>query len=183
MSNLENETEVKEPGRFEFSFPLLIVRTKKFGGIFNRLGSTRISRWISWFALIIVPIVAAIGLYLLVSSMFTLLWTPVAREATRALGPASYLLLPGINPMLPLFYGWFALVCAMVIHEGAHGIAARSLGFRVKSSGLLFFLFFPIGAFVDVDEKQIEKAKPKRALRVMAAGEGANIVIGEACLI
>jgi membrane-associated protease RseP (regulator of RpoE activity) len=54
---------------------------------------------------------------------------------------------------------------------------------NVKSSGLLFFLFIPIGAFVDVDEEQLKKAKPRSALKVMAGGVGANIVIAAVCLL
>lgn len=177
------ETEEKKQKKVEFSFPMLTVRTKMFSGVFDRLGSLRASRLISWIALVIVPVVAAIGLYLLCSSLFTLLWTPVAREATRELGPASYLLLPGINPILPIFYGWLAIVCAIVIHEGAHGIIARNRGLDVKSSGLLFFLIIPIGAFVDVDETQIAKAKAKDSLRVMAGGVAGNIIVAIACLI
>jgi membrane-associated protease RseP (regulator of RpoE activity) len=177
------ETEEKEPGRIEFSLPLLIIRTKVFSGFFNRIGSLRTSGWISWIALIIVPIVAAIGLFFFCSSLFTLLWTPMAREVSRQLGPASYILLPGINPMLPIFYGWLALISAIVIHEGAHGIIARNRGLTVKSSGLLFFLIIPIGAFVDVDEKEIKKAKSKNSLRVMAAGVAGNIIVALACLL
>lgn len=177
------ETEEKEPGRIEFSFPMLTIRTQIFGGIFDKLGSFRVSRWVSWIALVIVPIVAAIGLYMLTTSLFNLLWAPAAREFTRELGPASFLLLPGINPILPIFYGWFALVSAIVIHEGAHGIIARNRGLNVKSSGLLFFLIVPIGAFVDVDEDQISKAKSKDSLRVMAAGVAGNIVVAVACLL
>ena len=177
------ETEKKEPGRIEFSFPMLTVRTRIFSGVFDRLGSFRASRLLSWVALVIVPIVAVIGLYFLSTSLFTLLWTPVAREATRELGPAAYLLLPGINPILPFLYGWVAIFCTIVIHEGAHGIIARNRGLNVKSSGLLFFLIIPIGAFVDVDEEQIAKAKSKDSLRVMAAGVAGNVVVGVACLI
>lgn len=183
LADTNAEIEEKEPGRVEFSFPLLIIRTKIFGGFFDRLGSLRSSRWISWISLIIVPVVAAFGLFLLSSSLFILLGSPLAREVTRELGPASYLLFPGINPILPFFYGWFALICAIAIHEGAHGIIARNRGLNVKSSGLLFFLFVPIGAFVDVDEKQITKAKSSDSLRVMAAGVGGNIVTAIACLI
>lgn len=177
------EPETKEPGRFEFSFPLLTIRTKAFAGIFDKLGSLRISKVLSWVALIIVPIVAAIGLYMLCNSLLALLWTPEVREITRELGPASYLLLPGINPILPILYGWLAIVCAIVIHEGAHGVIARNKGLNVKSSGLLFFLIIPIGAFVDVDEDQLEKTKPKKSLPVMAAGVGGNIVVAVACLL
>jgi len=127
--------------------------------------------------------VAAIGLYLLCSSLFTLLWTPVAREAISELSPAAYFLLPGINPFLPILYGWLAIVCAIIVHEGAHGIIARNRGLNVKSSGLLFFLVIPIGAFVDVDEEQIAKAKSKDSLRVMAAGVAGNVVVALACLL
>jgi membrane-associated protease RseP (regulator of RpoE activity) len=41
----------------------------------------------------------------------------------------------------------------------------------------------PIGAFVDVDEEQIAKAKAKESLRVMAAGVGGNIVVALVCLL
>ncbi|MCW3998429.1 MAG: site-2 protease family protein [Candidatus Bathyarchaeota archaeon] len=181
METEEKETKNK---RIQFSFPILTIRTQIFTGIFDKLGSLRVSKIASWIALAIAPIIAGIGLYTIFSSLFVLLSTPTAGDIIGELGPATLLPIPGINPLLgPIFYGWFALIFSIAIHEGAHGIAARSLGFRVKSSGLLFFLFFPIGAFVDVDEKQIEKAKPKRALRVMAAGVGANIVIGVVCLI
>jgi membrane-associated protease RseP (regulator of RpoE activity) len=102
---------------------------------------------------------------------------------TRELGPATYLLLPGINPLLPILYGWLAIVCAIVVHEGAHGIIARNRGLNVKSSGLLFFLVIPIGAFVDVDEEQLAKAKSKDSLRVMAAGVAGNIVVAIVCIL
>ena len=92
-------------------------------------------------------------------------------------------MLPGINPLLPIVYGWIAIVFAIVVHEGAHGVIARNVGLNVKSSGLLFFLFVPIGAFVDVDEEQIKKAKPRSALKVMAGGVGANIVLAAVCLL
>ena len=183
LTDQETNAEETKEGRIEFNFPLLIVRTKIFGGFFEKFGSYRISRYLSWISLIVVPIVAAIGLYLISSSLVTMLWTPAAREIQRALGPASLLLLPGINPILPILYGWLAFVCTIVIHEGAHGIVARNRGLTVKSSGLLFFLIIPLGAFVDVDEEQIAKAKPKDSLRVMAAGVGGNIAVALACII
>jgi membrane-associated protease RseP (regulator of RpoE activity) len=183
LADHEVEAEEDEPGKIEFKFPLLTVRTKIFSGVFDRLGSFRSSRLISWVALVIVPVVAALGLYMLCSSLFVLLWTPGAGEAVSQLGPASYLLLPGINPFLPIVYGWLAIVCAIVVHEGAHGIIARNRGLRVKSSGLLFFLIIPIGAFVDVDEEQIAKAKSKDSLRVMAAGIAGNVIAALVCLL
>jgi len=179
------ESKVKDTGerRVEFNLPILTVRTQVFSGFFDRLGALRVSRWISWVALFIVPVVAGIGLYLLISGLFALLWNPAAGEAAREAGLGAYLPIPGVNPFLPLLYGWFALVCAFAIHEGAHGVTARSLGLKVKSSGLLFFLFIPIGAFVDVDEEQLKKASARDSSRVMAAGVGANMVVAFACLL
>lgn len=179
------ESDVKDAGerKVEFNFPILTLRTQVFSGFFDRLGALRLSRWASGAALFVVPVVAGIGLYLLIISLFALLWNPAAGEAAREAGLGAYLFLPGINPFLPLLYGWFAIVCAIAIHEGAHGVTARSLGLKVKSSGLLFFLFVPIGAFVDVDEEQLKKASARDSSRVMAAGVGGNIVVAVACLL
>jgi membrane-associated protease RseP (regulator of RpoE activity) len=183
LTGQDSEADDKVQRRVEFNFPILTVRTKLFTGIFDKLGSLRISRWTSWMSLVIVPIVAGVGLYLIFNSLIAFLWNPAAGDIARELGPGAYLLLPGINPVLPLLYGWLAIICAIVIHEGAHGIIARNLGLKVNSSGLLFFLFIPIGAFVDVDEEQIKKAKAKVSSRVMAAGVGGNIAVAAVCLI
>ncbi len=183
MTEQENAEKQKEQRRVEFNFPILTVRTKTFNGLFDRLGSFRTSLWFSRIAVVVVPIVAGIGLYLLINSLLNLLWTPAVREVRRELGPSAYLLLPRINPILPLLFGWLGIIVAITIHEGAHGIVARNNGFNVKSSGLLFFLIIPIGAFVDVDEEQIAKSKPRPALKVMAAGVGANILVGLVCLL
>jgi membrane-associated protease RseP (regulator of RpoE activity) len=185
LTDNKTETENKDNKhrRFEFSFPILTVRTQLFSGVFDRLGAFRFSRWLSWVALVIVPVVAGVGLYLLVNSLVALLWNPAAASAARAVGPEAYLLLPGLNPYLPILYGWFAIFCAIAIHEGAHGVAARSLGLKVNSSGLLFFLFVPIGAFVDVDEEELKKASGRNSSRVLAGGVGANVALASVCLI
>jgi membrane-associated protease RseP (regulator of RpoE activity) len=185
------ETENREPEkaaqedekRVEIRFPLIILRTKRFAAVFDRLGALRASRYISWFLLVLVPFVAGIALYLIVTSLIGLLSNPAVGQVARDLGPQSILLLPGINPMLPIVYGWIAIVVAIAIHEGAHGVIARNVGFNVKSSGLLFFLIIPIGAFVDVDEEQLKKAKARPSLKVMAAGVGGNVVLGTVCLL
>jgi membrane-associated protease RseP (regulator of RpoE activity) len=181
--NIEGEKAEEKQPRVEFNFPMLIVRTKRFAGVFDKLGSLRTSRYFSWLGLILVPFVAGVALYLVVNSLIALLSNPGVGQVARDLGPGAILLLPGINPMLPIVYGWIAIVCAIAIHEGSHGIIARNVGLKVKSSGLLFFLFVPIGAFVDVDEDQIKKARSRSALKVMAGGVGANIILAAVCLL
>jgi membrane-associated protease RseP (regulator of RpoE activity) len=185
LTDDKTETVDKDPDqrRLEFSFPFLTLRTQLFRGVFNRLGVFRFSRWLSWIALVIVPVVAVIGLYLLINSLVSLLWNPAAASAAREAGLGSYILLPGINPYLPILYGWFAIFCAIAIHEGAHGVVARSLGLKVKSSGLIFFLFIPIGAFVDVDEEELKEASGKVSSRVLAGGVGGNIALAAVCFV
>ena len=183
VSHGETEANGSEQRRVEFKFPFLTLRTKLFDGFFDRLGAFRFSRLASWAALAVVPIVAAIGLYLVINSLFVLLSNPAVGDVVREAGPGAILLLPGLNPFLPFVYGWIAIVCAIALHEGAHGVAARSLGLNVKSSGLLFFLFVPIGAFVDVDEEQLKKTSGRAASRVMAAGVGGNIAAASVCLV
>ena len=169
--------------RIAIQFPLIIIRTKRFSKIFDRLGAMRASHYISWILLVLVPFVAGVALYLIVNSLIALINNPALGEISREMGPQAILMLPGINPMLPIVYGWIAIVVAVVIHEGGHGIIARNVGFDVKSSGLLFFLFVPIGAFVDVDEEQVKKARARPSLKVMAAGVGGNIIFGATCLL
>lgn len=178
----QEPTEEKQKA-IEFNFPLLTLKTKRFAFIFDKLGATRGARYIGWVFLALVPIIAAIALYLITGSLIVLLNNPAVGQTVKDLGVGSILMLPGINPMLPIVYGWAAIVLAIVIHEGAHGIIARNNGFRVKSSGLLFFLIIPIGAFVDVDEEQLKTARARPSVKVMAAGVGGNIIVGAACLL
>jgi membrane-associated protease RseP (regulator of RpoE activity) len=181
--NIESEKPEEKQPRVEFNFPMLIVRTKRFAVVFDKLGSFRSSRYFSWLGLFLVPFVAGIAFYLIIISLIGLLSNPGVGQVVRDLGPGSILLLPGINPLLPIVYGWIAIILAIVIHEGAHGIIARNVGLKVKSSGLLFFLFIPIGAFVDVDEEQIKKARSRSSLKIMAGGVGANIILAAICLM
>ncbi len=87
--------------------------------------------------------------------------------------------IPGVEiPNVPLvvpLHAWISLLIILVIHEGFHGITARKEKLKIKSSGLLLFGFFPIGAFVEPDEKEIRKAEPMKQLRVYAAGPMANL--------
>lgn len=88
--------------------------------------------------------------------------------------PGATLVLPGIT--LPLVEGIIALVILMVVHEGAHGISARLSRIRIKSTGVLTFGFLPVGAFVDIDEKQLDDSREADISRVAVAGSTANLL-------
>lgn len=88
--------------------------------------------------------------------------------------------IPGVQiPNVPIFipiHGWISLLLILVVHEGFHGIMARRHDFKIKSTGLLLFGFLPIGAFVEPDEKELEKAEKKKAFQVYAIGPTSNLM-------
>ena len=179
---MEPEQEHK---RFEFIYGLVLIRTTRFTSLMDRMGHRRITRPIGWFLLYLLPVAAGIGLFVFLSN-FELFFSPQVHSvgtAVRSISPLAYLGLPGINPYIPLLDGWVALIVAMIIHEGAHGVVARSLGYPVKTAGLLLFLVIPIGAFVEVDEKALKAGRARDAGRILAAGAGVNFIAGIVCLL
>ncbi len=171
----------EQPKRFELHYGVvLMVRTKRFLSTMDRLGRSSISRPVGWLLLYLMPVAAAAGFLLFVNVFRALVSSRGPQVATGIvnLGPLANLGIPGLNPYIPLLYGWIALVIGMVVHEGAHGIVARSLGLPVKNSGLILFLFvIPIGAFVDIDEAVLKQAPRSHSARVLAAGAGTNLVL------
>lgn len=106
--------------------------------------------------------------------------TGFTQEQRQALpGPEVALVLPGINPILPLEYlGYIllGLIVAIIVHEFSHGILTHAHNFKVKSLGILY-LIVPIGAFVEPDEEKVKKAAIKPRMRIYAAGPTANFVM------
>jgi membrane-associated protease RseP (regulator of RpoE activity) len=168
---------------FEFKFPFIILRSRRVTGLFTKTAGRRILGPLGWFMVALLPIASAIGIFLIVNAVSTILISPEVREAGRQMGAQAYLLIPGINPYLPIAYGWIGIVVAIIVHEFSHGILASRLGFKVKSSGILLLLGIPVGAFVEVDEQQLKEASLRNSARVLAAGPGANITVAVACLL
>lgn len=161
-----------------------MLRTRKGLGLMDKLGQWRISKPLAWVMLYLMPIAGAVALYFIIQ-LVALYLSPVGPQlatTVRTISPLANFLLPGINPYLPLSV-WLAVIVAVVIHEAAHGIVARSLGLPIKSAGVLLLLFLPIGAFVEVDEKKLKEVRSRDSLRVLAAGAGINLVVGIACIL
>lgn len=78
----------------------------------------------------------------------------------------------------PLYFTYFIIIIGVVAisHEFSHGIFARMHGFKIHSTGFAF-LGPILGAFVEPDEKQMNKAKKIPQLSVLAAGTFANILM------
>ncbi len=93
--------------------------------------------------------------------------------------PQAALLLPGVDipgsPIfIPIFAGIISLIIIMVVHEFGHGIVARAEGVGIKSIGVVLLAILP-GAFVELDEEDVEKAKRSTKLRIYAAGSMFNM--------
>jgi len=164
---------------------IFMIRTRKGLGLLDRLGRWKVSKPLGWLMLALMPIAAAVALYVVAFLVSALYFSPQSATLVsnvRTISPLANFLLPGINPYLPLSV-WLAIIVAVFIHEASHGIVARSLGMKVKAAGVVLLAFLPIGAFVEVDDKELKATKSSNSLRVLAAGSGINFIVGIACLL
>ena len=84
-------------------------------------------------------------------------------------------IIPGID--IPLVAGIISLVLLLIVHEFSHGILARKAKVKLKSIGFLLFGVIPIGAFVEPDEKAVEKLNGMAQTKIFSAGIAANFVV------
>jgi membrane-associated protease RseP (regulator of RpoE activity) len=102
-----------------------------------------------------------------------------AEQRSALPGPEVALVLPGINPILPLEYlGYIllGLIVAIIVHEFSHGILTLVDHLKVKSLGILY-LIVPIGAFCEPDEEEVKKTNIFSRMRIYSAGPTANFVV------
>jgi membrane-associated protease RseP (regulator of RpoE activity) len=92
--------------------------------------------------------------------------------------PGASPIIPGIN--MPLAEGLIALAVLLFFHELSHGILSRIGKVKLDSAGMLLFGLIPVGAFIDPDEKSLEKKDIDAQTRVFAAGSAANLIL---CII
>ncbi|NCN87121.1 hypothetical protein GW932_04770 [archaeon] len=79
----------------------------------------------------------------------------------------------------PFYFSYWIIILAVIAitHEFFHGIYAALAGVKTKTTGFGFFpFFFPVflAAFVNLDEKAMEKKKNFEQRAVLAAGTFAN---------
>ncbi len=123
-----------------------------------------------------------IAMVLMTALMILTAWlifgfTPAQRQALP--GPEVALVIPGINPILPLEYiGYIlvAIIIAIVVHEFSHGILTLVSKLKVKSLGILY-LIVPIGAFCEPDEEVLKKAPVSHRMRIYSVGPASNFAI------
>ena len=164
--------------RLNISFfgPFLMWRTKR-GRIFLDKVSKKRRFWNAYGILSIIILLLSM---VLISAIILLGSIAAMNARAEPLPPEQILALPGLNPLIPLWYGIFALAIAVIIHEFAHGILARSANIKLKSLGILYCIV-PVGAFVEPDEKQLESTKKSNRVKIFSTGPATNIIFGLLC--
>jgi membrane-associated protease RseP (regulator of RpoE activity) len=169
--------------RAEVKLPLILIHTPFGLHFFDRAAKWRVSKIYAEFNTYLMPAITAIAVFLIIGSLMVMFSNAAAREGVRGIGPEANLLIPGLNPFLPITYGWIALVITIVVHEAGHGIVARVYNIRVDSTGLVLFLGIPIGAFVNIERDELNKTTLKRKSAVLTAGPLNNMILAGLCLV
>ncbi len=84
----------------------------------------------------------------------------------------------GLESFFPPFYFTYfilAIAIAASVHEFAHGIFAKSEDIKIKSTGVAVFGPF-LGAFVEPDEKVMNKKSVFSQLGILSAGVFSNLI-------
>lgn len=158
----------------ELMGPFLMWRTQQGKDLIDRVSKPR-RFWQAYGDLgVVLTVLSGIGVFGLLLLQLSLLFTRPEIIEAAAPSPEFFLVLPGINPLIPLWYGILGLAIALIVHEGAHGVLSRAHDIKVKSLGLLFVVV-PIGAFVEPDDEELEKAPTRTKARVFSAGVMANL--------
>jgi Zn-dependent protease len=167
----------------ERKFVLFLIHTPFGLSFFDKIAKTRAARIYSEFSTFLMPLITVLAIVLFFIGLTSMLSNSAAREGVRDIGPQANLLIPGLNPLLPWTYGWIALVITIVIHEAGHGIVARVYNAKVESTGLVLFLIFPIGAFVNIQREELEKTSLRHKCSILTAGPLNNMILAAASLI
>jgi membrane-associated protease RseP (regulator of RpoE activity) len=156
--------------------PILMIRTQRGQKLLEILSKRkRLCRMLAnaGIPLMIVSMVFMFGVILL-DYYVMLFHTPPPSEL---MNPRVMLLLPGINPFVPIVWGLIGLIVTIVVHEISHAVLCKTEGIRVKSMGLILALI-PIGAFAEPDEDQLfEEEDIGVKLRVLSAGVISNFFV------
>ena len=88
---------------------------------------------------------------------------------------SSATVVPGVL-LVPFWYWIITIALLVVVHEGMHGILTARERVRIKSLGTGLLAVIPL-AFVEPDEKQLQKKGFWAQQRVFAAGSFANFLL------
>ncbi len=169
--------------RAEVKLPLILIHTPFGLDFFDRVARLPGAKAWAKINTYLMPFITVFAMLLIVGSLAVLFADAGAREGVRGVGPQANLLIPGLNPYLPIGYGLVALFITIVIHEAGHGIIARVYNARVDSTGIVLFLGIPIGAFVNIEREELAKTTLKQKSAILTAGPLNNMILAGLSLL
>ncbi|GAA0647635.1 site-2 protease family protein [Salarchaeum japonicum] len=160
--------------------PLLTVHTKRGKRLLDRLARPK-RAWRAWgnFGLGIALVVLVGAFALLATTAIALVQNPPA-TASAVGNPRSALVVPGVNPFLPVAVApeiVLGLFVGLVVHEGGHGVMSRVEGIGVESMGVVLLAILPMGAFVEPDQEEQRLVSRGSRARMFAAGVTNNFLV------
>ncbi len=163
---------------------IFIRRTQKGRDFIDRVarGASGFWRAISYAGIGLAVILMIGGSLLLLSQAHAILSGAEGGVKLLLPGPVSAPVnAPGVF-VVPWWIWVIGIAVVIIPHEFMHGIMCRIDKVRIKSVGWLLLLVIP-GAFVEPDEKQLQKMSKTTKLRVYAAGSFANMIVAAIILI
>jgi membrane-associated protease RseP (regulator of RpoE activity) len=154
--------------------PFVMWKTQRGKELIERIATSR-EKLVLLYGRISVAITGA-SMVTMTSLLALSAYLVVERARDIDIEPHMLLGLPGLNPMIPLWYGILGLVVAMVVHEFSHGLLTILAKVKLVSLGVMFFIF-PMGAFVEPDEEAIKKIEKKKRVRMYCSGPASNIIV------
>jgi membrane-associated protease RseP (regulator of RpoE activity) len=165
---------IKHRKNIEFHKIFFLYKTKTGIKLIDKLAKYRF--WKYWaYAGIPVGFIGMIGIFwILLSKVPEILFVGNAEKSVQLLLPGVSGGSMGLFMFMPFWTFIICIVVIVIVHEGAHGIITRVHKLKLESTGIGMFTIIPL-AFVEPDEKQLEKSSVLTQLSIFVAGPFANI--------
>ncbi len=177
----------KRRGKIQKEGLLLLYRTEWGIKLIKKTGEKykKTLKVLSYFSIIIGYFLMALSLILI----WKIFWMYITRSpiVTQLKIPPIMPIIPYIDKIIPgfpsFYFTYFIVILAVIAitHEFSHGIFSAYNKVRIKKTGFGFFpYFFPVflAAFVEPDEKQMQKKKIFPQMAILSAGTFANLLTG-----
>ncbi len=163
---------------------ILFLYKTKLGIKFINYISKKYKKFLNGFewVLIISAYILMVGSFVLILRAVWMFFNPAFVKAFKI--PPILPLIPYIPRIFkvdflpPFYFTYWIIVLAVtaVFHEFMHGIFAKARDIKIKSTGFAFLGPF-IGAFVEPNEKKVEKLSPRKQIGFLTAGSFGNILV------
>ena len=161
-------------------YVLWLIESGRAARMIERLGRTFLRRVVVFLSIVSTPLVffsIAIIMAGVIDRVLRLdFYLRYAQSTPRGFLTTG---IPGLDPAIPLLYGWIAVSILVTIHEFAHEIASTHLGTPPRRAGLALLLLIPIAGYVKIDRNPFERG----AWRFVGAGVAVNFLTAILSLI